>query len=119
MLSKPGEARRAGIAAPAAAIVSLLAAVSCCLPVGAFVAGAGFLGLAGLVGAARPYFVGLALASLALGFVRAYGIKSCRARRSRAGVVILWTAAALVAALFLFPQQIAGWLADRVGPASR
>jgi len=111
--------RRGGVAAPLTAVVSFLAAVSCCLPVGAFVVGAGFFGAASFLGAAQPYLLALAIVSLGFGFIRTYTGKSCRVRRSRAGVVALWTAAAFVLAMFLFPQQVAGLLADLLGPRAR
>ena len=109
------ERPRAGLVAPLSAVVSFLAAVSCCLPVSAFVAGAGLLGVASFMGNAQPYLLALAVLSLGLGFLRTYTGKSCRVRRSRAGVVLLWCVAGFVLAMFLFPQQIAGVLADILG----
>ena len=103
--------KRGTVAAPFAAIVSLVAAGSCCIPVGFFIAGAGLFGAAGFFGAAQPFLVALALVSLALGFIRTYAGARCT-RRSRAAVVLLWTAAFLVLAMLLFPQVIAGFLAD-------
>jgi len=103
--------KRGTIAAPVAAVLSFVAASSCCLPVGFFIAGAGLFGLAGFFGAAQPYLMALSVASLVLGFVRMYRGASCT-RRSRAAVILLWTAAVLVASMLLFPQLIAGFVAD-------
>jgi hypothetical protein len=104
--------KRGSLSSPIAAVVSVVAASACCLPLGYFVAGAGLFGMAGFFGAAQPYLLGLSVLSLVLGFVRTYGRRSCTAGRSQGAVVLLWTATALVLGLFLFPQQIAGVLAD-------
>ena len=106
--------KRRELAAPVSALVSLLAAASCCLPIGYFVAGAGLFGLAGFFGAAQPVFLALSVVSLGLGFYRLYGRRSCALERSWTGVIMLWGAAILVGAMFLFPDRIATLLADWV-----
>jgi|RhiMetdeSRZDD1v2_1073273.scaffolds.fasta_scaffold2640766_2 hypothetical protein len=98
--------------APLAAIVGFLAATTCCLPVGVFLAAAGLAGVAPLLGPARPYLLGLSIAMLALGFWQVHGRTACPARGRLGSVILLWTAAGMVVVLFLFPQFIAGLLAD-------
>ena len=107
--------KRGSVAAPLAAIVSSLAAASCCLPLGYFLAAAGLFGGAGVLGAGRPYLIVLSLVALATGFIRVYARSNCRVERSTSAVVVLWTAAVLVLSMFLFPQEIAGFLADITG----
>lgn len=107
--------KRGSVAAPLAAIVSSLAAASCCLPLGYFLTAAGLFGGVGVLGAGRPYLIGLSLVALTAGFIRVYTRSSCRVERSATGVVVLWTAAVLVVSMFLFPQEIAGFLADITG----
>ena len=104
--------KRGSVAAPLAAIVSSLAAASCCLPLGYFLTAAGLFGGVGVLGIGRPYLIGLSLVALAAGFIRVYTRSGCRVERSTTAVVVLWTAAALVLSMFLFSQEIAGFLAD-------
>jgi hypothetical protein len=98
--------------APLAAIVGFLAATTCCLPLGAFLAATGLAGAASLIGPARPYLLGLSVAMLALGFWQIHARPSCNVRGRLAGMILLWTLAGLVVVMFLFPQFIAGLLAD-------
>jgi hypothetical protein len=86
--------------------------MSCCLPVGTFLAAAGLAGTSAFMDSARPYFLGLSLLLLGFGFWQTYGAKSCPARKNRAAVLLLWFAVGMVLILFLFPQAIAGFLAD-------
>ncbi len=105
---------RGGLLAPVAAVGSFLAALSCCLPVGYFLGALGLAGTGAVAGRSRLYLMGLSFLLLGFGFVRAYGGRQCQTRRSRAAVILLWTAAALVLTLFLFPHLIAGFLADHL-----
>ena len=98
--------------APLAAIVSFVSAVSCCLPVGTVFAAAGFAGAAAFLISARPYLMGLSILLLGAGFWQAYGASNCPVKRNRMAVFLLWTATGLLLLLFLFPQNIAGLLAD-------
>ena len=98
--------------APLAAIVSFVSAVSCCLPVGTVFAAAGFAGAAAFLSSARPYLMGLSVLLLGVGFWQAYGASNCPVKRNRMAVFLLWTATGLLLLLFLFPQNIAGLLAD-------
>lgn len=98
-------------AAPVAAILSALASVACCLPL-AFLAALGSASAGAYIAALRPWLLGLAGALLAVGFFQLYrGGRHC-ARRSTTSVVLFWMALAAVLALTLFPQVVAGVLAD-------
>ena len=105
--------------APLAAIVSFVSAVSCCLPVGTLFAAAGFAGASAFLSFARPYLMGLSILLLGVGFWQAYGASNCPVKRNRAAVFLLWTATGLLLLLFLFPQDVAGLLADWFGPVSK
>jgi hypothetical protein len=96
-----------------AALGGLVAAMSCCLPVGTFLAAAGAAGAARILAPFRPWLVGLSILLLAIGFVRTYRGSQCEVRRNRFSVAVLWISAALVVGMLLFPQVIAGFLADR------
>lgn len=97
-------------ATPVAAVVAALSALACCMPLG-------LLGVAGLAGFGlwaakyRPWFSAAAFLLLVAGFVQVYrGRGSCKTR-SKATVITLWTAFAIVLLIFLFPQLIASLLA--------
>ena len=97
-----------------AALGGLVTAMSCCLPAGTFLAAAGAAGAARIVAPFRPWLFGLSILLLALGFIRTYRGAQCKVRRNRFSVAVLWISAALVAGMLLFPQAIAGLLADRI-----
>ena len=97
-----------------AALGSLVAALSCCLPVGAFLAAAGAAGAARMLAPLRPWLLGLSVLFLAVGFIRAYKRNECSVRRDRLSLILLWAAAAVVGVMLLFPQIIAGLIADKL-----
>jgi len=97
-----------------AALGSVIAAMSCCLPVGSFLVAAGAAGAGRLLAPLRPWLFGVSIGALILGFAQAYGRSHCSLRRNPATVVLLWFAAAVVLGLLLFPQVVAGFLADQV-----
>ena len=95
------------------AVLSSLAALGCCLPIG-FLAAAGAAGAGVFLQRFRPWFMGLSVLFLAGGFVQQYRSARCGLKPSRFNVAILWIAAAFVLAMLLFPQEIAGFLADHL-----
>jgi hypothetical protein len=97
-----------------AALGGLLTAMSCCLPAGTFLAAAGAAGAARILAPFRLWLFGLSILLLAIGFIRTYHGAQCKVRRNRFSVAVLWISAALVAGMLLFPQAIAGFLADRI-----
>ncbi len=104
---------RGAVGSSIAALGGVLAAMSCCLPLGTFVAAAGAAGAARVLAPWRPWLIGLSILLLAIGFARTYRRRECSVGRSRFSVVVLWISAVLVFSMLLFPQAIAGFLADR------
>ncbi len=101
-----------GISASLAAILSSLATIACCLPLGfaaALGAGAGSAFFATL----RPWLLGLAVVLLGVGFWQQQRASRCAVRGRVVGTVLLWAAVVVVLGMILFPQQIAGFIADR------
>jgi len=95
--------------APAAAALSALTTMLCCLPLG--FAGAAVAATAGgLVASLRPWLMGAAVVFLAIGFVQLSRARACN-RSSRASVVLLLACSAIVALTLLFPQLLASVLA--------
>lgn len=95
-----------------AAVGSVLAASSCCLPVLPFVAAAGFAGGSAFLAAARPYLLGASILFIAFGFYQASRAKKCQRRPSVAGSVLLWVSALFVVVSIFFPQLMANAAAN-------
>jgi len=90
-----------------AAIGSVLAASSCCLPILPFVFAAGFAGTSALLTVLRPYLLALSVVFIAYGFYQARRAKQCDRRPSIFSSALLWTSAVFVVVSILFPQVLA------------
>jgi hypothetical protein len=111
-----GRAGGAGMALGSlAAVASIFAALSCCLPVLPFVLAAGLAGSSAFLIAARPYLVAASILFIGYGFFAAGRAKKCRRRSSRVAIVLLWTAAGIVFVSLFFPQAMANAAADLLG----
>jgi hypothetical protein len=105
-----------GISASIGAILSSLATMVCCLPL-AFAAAIGVAGASVFLLKSRIWFLGLSIVLLGIGFWQQRRARQCAVKGRVVGLVLLWTAAAVVVGMILFPQQIAGFIADRLsGP---
>ena len=87
--------------------------LGCCLPIG-FLAAAGAAGAGIYFQRFRPWLMGLSIVFLAAGFVQQYRGARCGLKPSRFNMATLWIAAAFVLVMLLFPQEIAGVLADHL-----
>jgi len=90
-----------------AAIGSVLAAASCCLPILPFVMAAGFAGGSAFLSAARPYLLAASILFIAYGFYQARRAKKCRRRPSAIATALLWVSAVFVFVSIFFPQVMA------------
>jgi hypothetical protein len=98
----------APIGAAATAVLTLL----CCLPFG-FAAATATAGLSLVVAEQRGWFLALSVGLLALGFVQvARGSRTCSRRRRALSMTVLGVSAAIVVLVTVFPQVVAGILAD-------
>jgi hypothetical protein len=102
-----------GISASLAAILSSLATLACCLPI-AFAAAIGAAGTSLFLLRFRPYFLALSVLLLAFGFWQQRRAQRCAVKGRLLGQLLLWTALTIVLGMILFPQQIAGFIADRL-----
>lgn len=102
----------AGIAASLAAIFSSIATMACCLPIG-FAAALGAGAASAFFVRFRPWLLGLSVLLLGVGFWQQYRAKQCAVHGRIVGTVLLWAAVMVVLGMILFPQQIAGIIADR------
>jgi hypothetical protein len=101
-----------GISASLAAILSSLMTITCCLPLG-FAAALGAGAASAFFTTLRPWLLGLSIVLLGLGFWQQHRAKQCAVRGRLIGNVLLWAAVIVVLGMILFPQQIAGFIADR------
>ena len=103
--------------APVAAAVSAVSCLACCLPLG-IAAAAGSAGLFGALAVVmepfRPWLMGISAALLLFGLWQLYSRPATCGRRNRASLAIFWLCAAIVLAMIVLPQVVAGILADRL-----
>lgn len=102
------------ISASAAAILSSIATISCCLPLG-FAAALGTGAASAFFTTLRPWLLGISVVLIAFGFWQQSRATQCSVKGRKVGQILLWSAVVVVVAMILFPQQIAGFLADHVG----
>lgn len=108
--------RATGVSASLLAVVSSLASIACCLPLG-FVAALGAAGASAFLLKYRGWLLALSVVLLGIGFWQRRRVKQCSAKPSVAGAVFLWIAVIVVAGMIIFPQQVAGFIADHLyGP---
>jgi len=101
-----------GISASLAAILSSIATISCCLPLG-FAAALGAGAASAFFTVLRPWLLGLAVGLIVLGFWQQSRATQCSVRGRRVGQVLLWASVVVVLGMILFPQEIAAFIADR------
>jgi hypothetical protein len=100
-----------GISVSVGAILSSLASLSCCLPLG-FAAALGTGAASAFLTTLRPWLLGLSVVLLGLGFWQQRRATQCAVKGKVVGKILLWAAVIVVLGMILFPQQIAGFLAD-------
>ena len=93
--------------ASVAAIVSVLAASSCCLPILPFLMAAGLAGGSAFLAAARPYLLVASILLIAYGFYQASRAKKCQRRPGLVTTALLWISAFFVVVSIFFPQVMA------------
>ena len=99
---------------PVTAALAALAAMACCIPLG-LAGAAGVLVLGEMFTTLQPWFLGAAGVLLTIGAVQCLrGQRSCRRRASAFSLVVLGLSAAVVVGVLVFPQFVAGWIADYV-----
>jgi len=104
------------VAASLAAIGSVLAASSCCLPFFPFMMAAGLAGTSAFLTEARPYLLIGSILFIAFGFYRARRARKCNRQTSTVALVLLCVSAGFVLISILFPQFVANAIA---GPGTR
>ena len=90
-----------------AAVGSLLAASSCCLPIVPFMMAAGLAGTSTFLSIARPYLLVAAILFIAYGFYQSWKVKQCQRRPNLITSGLLWISAVFVVISIFFPQMMA------------
>lgn len=116
--SRKGMKQGSVISASLGAIVSSLATMGCCLPLG-FAGALGAAGASAFVQRFRPWLLALSVVLLGIGFWQQRRAKLCAVKRSYLSAVLLWTAVVLVVGMIVFPQEIAGFIADHFSRAAK
>ena len=116
--SRKGMKQGSGISASLGAIVSSLATMGCCLPLG-FAGALGAAGTSAFLQRFRPWLLALSIVFLGVGFWQQRRARLCSVKRSYLSTVLLWTAVVFVAAMVVFPQEIAGFIADHFSGAAK
>ena len=97
--------------APVMAAVTSLATIACCLPVG-FAAAAVTASVGMAVAAYQPWFLGASVVLLLVGGVQVRQTQRACGRRAYSSLIVFGISAVIVVLVVLFPEVIAGLLAD-------
>lgn len=103
---------RSTAVASVAALGSVIAASSCCLPLLPFLFAAGAAGTSALFARLRPYLLILSVLLIVFGFYKSWRAKQCNCKQSRMTTFLLWFSAIVVFVFIFFPQIIANLVAD-------
>src|SRR5216684_4393642 len=103
---------RGTVVASLAALGSVIAASSCCLPLLPFLFAAGAASTSAFVAQLRPYLLVLSVVLIAFGFYKSWRARQCNCKPSRISIFLLWFSAIVVFVFIFFPQIIANLVAD-------
>ena len=106
------------ISASLGAIASSLATIGCCVPL-SFAAALRAADASAFLQTFRSWFLGFSVVLIGIGFWQQRRAKQCAVKRSYLSTMLLWTAVVVVVGMILFPQEIAGFIADRLSGASK
>ncbi|MGH9434089.1 MAG: hypothetical protein ACRD3T_21380 [Terriglobia bacterium] len=109
--SQTTRGNRERIATSLAAIASVIAASSCCLPILPFVFAAGAAGGSAIFVRLRPLFLVAAIGFVGFGFYQGWRAKRCNRRTSLLSDIMLWCSTAIVIVAVFFPQLLANAIA--------
>jgi hypothetical protein len=110
-----GETRDArAVGATLASVASLVAALSCCLPLGTLLMAAGSAGASLFSERLRPWLLAFSVASLVFAFVQTYVRRRCDFRYRRSRTVLLWFSALLVIGMLAAPRYVSSLLAGKL-----
>jgi hypothetical protein len=109
--AEPSRTGRTALAS-VAAICSVLAASSCCLPILPFLFAASLAGSATVLTTLRPYLLGASVLFVGYGFYQAWQTKRCSRKPNVISTALLWLSAFVVFTSIFFPQVFANTAAN-------
>ena len=109
--NKPDDSKST-VVASLAALGSVIAASSCCLPLLPFLFAAGAAGTSAFLVQLRPYLLFVSVLLIAFGFYKSWRARKCNCKPSRVSTFLLWLSAIVVLVFIFFPQVIANLVAD-------
>ena len=105
---------RGAVLSTLASLASLVAALSCCLPLGTLLMAAGSASASLFSERLRPWLLAFSVAALVFAFVQTYVRRRCGFRHRRVRTVLLWFSAVLITSMLAFPRQVSTLLAGRL-----
>ena len=105
---------RGAVISTFASLASLLAALSCCLPLGTLFLSAGSAGASLFSETLRPWLLVLSVAALLLAFVQTYVRGRCEFRYRRLRTCLLWFSATVVLGMLVMPRYVSSLMAGRL-----
>lgn len=100
------------VVASIAALGTVIAASSCCLPLLPFLFAAGTASTSVFLAQFRPYLLVASVLLVGFGFYKSWRAKQCNCKPSRISTFLLWFSAIVVVVMIFFPQVMANLLAD-------
>jgi hypothetical protein len=97
-----------------ASLASLVASLSCCLPLGTLLMSAGSAGASLFSEKLRPWLLALSIASLIFAFVQTYVRGRCAFRYRRLRTCLLWFSATMVTGMFAAPAFFSSLMAGHL-----
>ena len=105
---------RGAVLSTFASLASLLAALTCCLPLGTLLMAAGSAGASLFSEKLRPWLLPVSVAALLLAFVQTYFRGRCEFRHRRLRTCLLWFSATVVIGMLVMPRYVASLMAGRL-----
>jgi hypothetical protein len=112
--AKPPGSKRT-IVASLAALVSVVLASSCCLPLLPFLFAAGAAGSSAFFVKLRPFLLAASVLLIAFGFYQRWRARQCQCKPNLVSTILLWFSAIVVLVFILFPQSHSKHLGESVG----
>jgi hypothetical protein len=97
--------------APVAGALGAIGTLLCCLPLG-FAGAAATAGLAAAIAPLRAWMLGASVILLSIGAIQLTRDRRCATKPRTSSVVVLCVSAAIITLVVVFPQVLAGILAD-------
>jgi len=105
---------RGAIVSTFASLASLLAALTCCLPLGTLLLSAGSAGASLFSEKLRPWLLAFSVAALVFAFVQTYFRGRCAFRHRRLRTCLLWFSATVLLGMLVMPHYVSSLMAGRL-----